>query len=70
MTTLARRDDAELSRGFTTWCATRWPDAGDEIVHFGRPSAGWTNETLLVTLRDRNGHERRVVVRLPPAVPT
>ena len=35
-----------------------------------RPSAGWTNETLLVTLRDRNGHDRRVVVRLPPAVPT
>jgi len=70
MTTLARRDDAELARGFTAWCAHRWPDAGYEIVAFARPSSGWTNETLLVQLRDRDAHERRVVVRLPPAVPT
>jgi len=70
MTTLARRDDAELARGFTTWCTNRWPDVGYDIVRFDRPSAGWTNETLLVTLRDRTAHERRVVVRLPPAVPT
>jgi aminoglycoside phosphotransferase (APT) family kinase protein len=70
MTTLARRDDAELARGFTDWCANRWPDAGYEIERLGRPNSGWTNETLLVTLRDRNAGEQRVVVRLPPAVPT
>jgi aminoglycoside phosphotransferase (APT) family kinase protein len=70
MTTLARRDDAQLARGFTEWCANRWPEAGYEIVQFDRPRAGWTNETLLVTLRGRTEGERHLVVRLPPAVPT
>jgi aminoglycoside phosphotransferase (APT) family kinase protein len=73
MTTLARRDDAALVRGLTAWCAQRWPKAGYEIAGFDRPSAGWTNETLLVTLRPTGpgaGDPRRVVVRLPPAVPT
>ena len=75
MTTLARRDDAELARGFTAWCAQRWPDAGYEITGFDRPHAGWTNETLIVGLHAGSAHgsgapDRRVVVRLPPAVPT
>jgi aminoglycoside phosphotransferase (APT) family kinase protein len=70
MTTLARRDDTELTRGFTAWSANHWPDAGYEIARLDRPSTGWTNETLLVTLRDHTGGEERVVVRLPPAVPT
>jgi aminoglycoside phosphotransferase (APT) family kinase protein len=70
MTTLARRDDAELARGFTEWCARRWPDAGYEIARFDRPRSGWTNETLLLTLRDRAAAAQRLVVRLPPAVPT
>ena len=51
MTTLARRDDADLARGLAAWCAQRWPDAGYEIAQLDRPRAGWTNETLLVTLR-------------------
>ena len=70
MTTLARRDDAELARGFTAWCARRWPDDGYEIVDLDRPRSGWTNETLLLTLRDGARRRRRIVVRLPPAVPT
>src|SRR5258708_3627349 len=72
MTTLARRDDDELARGFTAWCARRWPGAGYEIARFARPHAGWTNETLLLTLRarDERAGERRLVVRLPPAIPT
>jgi aminoglycoside phosphotransferase (APT) family kinase protein len=70
MTTLARRDDEELARGLTAWCAQQWPGAGYEIEHFDRPRAGWTNETLLVGLRGGGGAVRRVVVRLPPAVPT
>jgi aminoglycoside phosphotransferase (APT) family kinase protein len=69
MTTLARRDDDELVGGFTAWCAHEWPGAGYEISSFARPNAGWTNETLLVTVRGGDG-ERRLVVRLPPAVPT
>jgi aminoglycoside phosphotransferase (APT) family kinase protein len=74
MTTLARRNDDDLARGFTAWCAHRWPDAGYEIAQLDRPRAGWTNETLLVTMRNRvageRGGECRFVVRLPPAVPT
>jgi aminoglycoside phosphotransferase (APT) family kinase protein len=70
MTTLARRDDAELARGFTAWCTHRWPDAGYEIARFDRPRAGWTNETLLVALRSDAAPDRRLVVRMPPAVPT
>src|SRR4051812_42938718 len=69
MTTLARRDDAELAHGFTAWCEQTWPAAGYEIARFDRPRAGWTNETLLIALHGRN-EERRLVVRLPPAVPT
>jgi aminoglycoside phosphotransferase (APT) family kinase protein len=69
MTTLARRDDDELVRGLTAWCAHEWPGAGYGITSFARPNAGWTNETLLVTVRGRDD-ERRLVVRLPPAVPT
>ncbi len=53
MTTLARRDDEELARGVTAWCARQWPDAAYELVQLDRPKAGWTNETLLVTLRPR-----------------
>jgi aminoglycoside phosphotransferase (APT) family kinase protein len=76
MTTLARRDDEELARGLTAWCAQQWPGAGYEIERFDRPRAGWTNETLLVGLRSSGGARNRsvanrdVVVRLPPAVPT
>src|SRR6185437_3285526 len=69
MTTLARRDDEELARGLTAWCAQQWPGAGYEIERFDRPRAGWTNETLLVGLRG-GAEPRNVVVRLPPAVPT
>ncbi len=69
MTTLARRDDDELGRGLTAWCAHEWPGARYEITHFARPSTGWTNETLLVTVRG-DYDERRFVVRLPPAIPT
>jgi aminoglycoside phosphotransferase (APT) family kinase protein len=73
MTTLARRDDAELAQGFANWCAYRWPDATHSVVELTRPSSGWANETLLVTTSSRTGsHERRdrVVVRLPPTLST
>jgi aminoglycoside phosphotransferase (APT) family kinase protein len=69
MTTLARRDDAELTRGLTAWCAQRWPDARYTVAELGRPRSGWTNETLLVALHGETG-DRRLVVRLPPGVPT
>jgi aminoglycoside phosphotransferase (APT) family kinase protein len=71
MATLARRDDGALGQGFALWCARRWPDLAFEVAELTRPSAGWSNETLLVTMRsparDRN---ERFVVRLPPPLPT
>jgi aminoglycoside phosphotransferase (APT) family kinase protein len=73
MTTLARRDDAELARGIATWCAHRWPDAKHAVIELTRPSSGWSNETLLVTTSSRTAaSERRdrLVVRMPPSVPT
>ena len=73
MTKLAQRDDGELARGFTRWCAREWPDATHEITSFARPKAGWSNETLLVTLASRTGgveRRERLVVRLPPPLPT
>jgi aminoglycoside phosphotransferase (APT) family kinase protein len=65
MTTLARRDDGELTRGIAAWCAHRWPDATHEVVSLTRPNSGWSNETLLVT----TNHER-FVVRMPPPLPS
>jgi aminoglycoside phosphotransferase (APT) family kinase protein len=70
MTTLARRDDAELAQGFTDWCAHRWPRAGYAIARLDRPHSGWTNETLLVALTGSAAGDLRLVVRLPPAIPT
>ncbi len=40
------------------------------MAQLDRPKAGWTNETLLVKMRDGAGAEHRFVVRLPPAIPT
>ena len=73
MTTLARRDDNELALGIAKWCAHRWPDATHEVVELTRPNSGWSNETVLVATRSRRGTDERhdrMVVRLPPTVPT
>jgi aminoglycoside phosphotransferase (APT) family kinase protein len=73
MTTLARRDDGELARGIANWCAHRWPDATHEVVELTRPNSGWSNETVLVATSSRQGaveQHDRMVVRLPPTVPT
>ena len=73
MTTLARRDDAELTRDFASWCAHRWPDATHEVVALTRPKSGWANETVLVTTKSRTGDDERhdrFVVRLPPTLAT
>jgi aminoglycoside phosphotransferase (APT) family kinase protein len=73
MTTLARRDDGELARGIATWCAHRWPESTHEVVELTRPNSGWSNETLLVTTSSRSAtaeRRDRLVVRLPPPLPT
>jgi aminoglycoside phosphotransferase (APT) family kinase protein len=73
MSPLARRDDGELVRGLTRWYGQVRPGEQHEVVELARPKAGWSNETLLVTTRSRRGgtdHRERVVVRLPPSLPT
>jgi aminoglycoside phosphotransferase (APT) family kinase protein len=73
MTTLARRDDGELARGIAKWCAHQWPGEAHEVVELTRPNSGWSNETVLVTTSSRTGaaeQRSRLVVRLPPPLPT
>jgi aminoglycoside phosphotransferase (APT) family kinase protein len=71
MATLARRDDGALRSGFTRWCAARWPDLAFVVAELNRPSAGWSNETLLVTMSSPTRDRReRFVVRLPPPLLT
>jgi aminoglycoside phosphotransferase (APT) family kinase protein len=73
MTTLARRDDEQLTRGFASWCAHRWPDATHEVVELTRPESGWANETVLVSITSRAGNDERrdrFVLRLPPTLAT
>jgi aminoglycoside phosphotransferase (APT) family kinase protein len=74
MATLAQRDDAELAAGLERWWAHRLPDAGAcEVARLTRPTSGWSNEMLLATMRWRTGRSERrerIVVRLPPPVPT
>lgn len=72
MTTLARRDDRELIRGLEAWCEHRRPGTSCTVTGMTRPSAGWTNETLVVTTSDAGANPlpSRFVVRLPPPVPT
>lgn len=73
MATLARRDDDDLIRGLQGWCRQRWPGTSCTVAAMTRPSAGWTNETLVVhmaTDHDDGAVPARFVVRLPPPVPT
>ncbi len=72
MTTLTRRDDAQLARDVERWCDHRDPGARHEVVELHRPAAGWTNETVLVTVArpDRDTAPEALVVRLPPPLPT
>ncbi len=65
-----RRDPTTLSHGLTAWLAQR-ADAGPPptVTDIAHASAGWANETLLVTLSNGEDTER-LVVRLPPIEPT
>jgi aminoglycoside phosphotransferase (APT) family kinase protein len=64
MTTSATRDDGMLVDGLNRWYAPR------RVVALDRPSAGWSNETLLLTIETPGGDEERAVVRMPPLVPS
>lgn len=74
MTAGRLRDDEALVAGLVRWTVARRPDRRDVRVDaLRRPSAGWTNETVLVDLSWEAGGGRSVaqlVVRLPPVVPS
>jgi aminoglycoside phosphotransferase (APT) family kinase protein len=72
--TIGQRDDAALAAGLGRWFAARDARRRDVWVDsLTRPSAGWSNETLVAILTwSQQGETRstRVVVRLPPPVPS
>lgn len=74
MTAGRLRDDAALVAGLVRWTVARRPDRrAVRVDALRRPSAGWTNETVLVDLSWEAGGRRsveRLVVRLPPVVPS
>ncbi len=69
-----RRDDAQFVEQLPAWMQSCFPARSNaRVTAFARPVAGWSNETVLVTLAwQEDGRERqqRMVVRLPTPVPT
>lgn len=68
---ISARDDATLKRGLETWItALGWGgDPQPRVTSLRRPSAGWSNETVLVRVA-WPGHTDEVVLRLPAPVPS
>jgi aminoglycoside phosphotransferase (APT) family kinase protein len=60
------RDDGALTAGFEAWLA-RGDAAAPAVAALRRPSAGWTNETVIMELA---GDAGALVVRMPPIVPS
>lgn len=73
--TSGRRPDEELVRGLSAWAAQREGATGWSVVGLERPSSGWANETVILTVRGApppaNGGDgpMRLVVRMPALVP-
>ncbi len=67
----SRRDETALSGGLDAWGAARWGRHSWRVVELSRPQAGWSNETLILTVSGgaTDGGEQRLVVRLPPRHP-
>jgi aminoglycoside phosphotransferase (APT) family kinase protein len=67
---IAQRDDAELAVGVASWARALDATRGTaRVAKLERPTAGFSNETLLVTVEWPDGRDD-VVVRLPPVVPS
>ena len=68
------RDPAHLARRLAEWVRHRHPQRCSVAVgDMRRPSAGWSNETLLFTLTWTGGgasESQRLVLRLPTLVPS
>jgi aminoglycoside phosphotransferase (APT) family kinase protein len=65
------RDDAQLAARLADWAHQQSPERGAATVtDLRRPSAGWSNETVLCTLNWEQGDPQRIVLRLPTLVPS
>jgi aminoglycoside phosphotransferase (APT) family kinase protein len=66
------RDLEQLREGLARWWSERDPSVDHRTISITRPTAGLSNETLVVTLGTAGGigPGRRVVVRLPPVEPS
>lgn len=78
MATARLRDLEVLRAGLTAWLRQAYPEVSSLVVaDLAHASAGWSNETLLVTIGTTGSARgradrvpRRVVVRLPPLQPS
>jgi aminoglycoside phosphotransferase (APT) family kinase protein len=62
------RDDESVRAGIERWVRAHEPGCADATVApLGRPSAGLSSDTVLVSVRTPSGPTRELVVRLPPA---
>ena len=65
-----RRDLGELADGLTKWLTAHRPDLGEfTLAEMSHPSAGLSNETVIATISVGGGDER-LVLRLPPMIPS
>jgi aminoglycoside phosphotransferase (APT) family kinase protein len=67
MTTGHQRDDHVIASGLASWMGHRYPHRTIGGIELRRPTAGWSNETVLVSATV-SGRPERFVVRLPPLV--
>jgi len=66
-----RRSDTSLASGLRAWGRAHFSDPEWEVVELVRPSTGWANETVIVTVRSSSSSRapHRLVVRIPSLVP-
>lgn len=66
---ISARDDSTLAAGVAAWSAALDPEAPPaRVQRIERPSAGWSNDTVLLTVERGAGPPDEVVLRLPPTV--
>jgi aminoglycoside phosphotransferase (APT) family kinase protein len=71
---MVHRDDAQIAGRFVAWARDAfpsWPHLALDALD--RPAAGWSNETLLLTLSfdgEQGRRRERLVVRMPTLVPS
>ena len=72
MATGSVRDEAQIAAGFASWLTSELPDHRNaRVERVERPSAGWSNETVLLTCRSDGAEaDERLVLRMPSVVPS